>query len=175
MEKYATLQIPSLLTIMALLPPIPVTKVSFCLALQHKLVVLQMALVDSGVMKHLLVNVSNFSVSNEIALDKECIDLFLATCPPLSFITDGSISYSRAVEANGGYLSDTVATFSCNDGYELSEDTTKTCQDNHMWTGADPFCQSKDEYFIQYKLSITCVLIQKLNARILLNSLCTFL
>ena len=65
----------------------------------------------------------------------------LATCPPLSPIISGTIVYSKAVEANGEYLSSTVATFSCEEGTELSGDTTRTCGDNHMWSGADPTCE----------------------------------
>ena len=126
-----------------------------------------MVLVVLGVIGHLLVNVSDFSTANRKVLDKGCIDLFVATCPPLNSITDGSISYSRAVEGNGEYLSGSVATFSCSYGYELSEDTTRTCQDNHMWTGTDPSCQSKDKYFTQCILSMVCVHTHPLNARIL--------
>ena len=69
------------------------------------------------------------------------ISFCLATCPPLSPIISGTIAYSKAVEANGESLSSTVATFSCEEGTELSGDTTRTCQDNHMWSRADPTCQ----------------------------------
>ena len=44
------------------------------------------------------------------------------------------------------YNSDTVgsiARYSCNAGYMLSGDRTRTCQDTGMWSGTQPTCQRK--------------------------------
>ena len=55
----------------------------------------------------------------------------------------GAVSYSDALESNNEYLSGTVATYTCNDGFELFGDVTKTCQNDGTWTGSEPTsCQS---------------------------------
>lgn len=37
-----------------------------------------------------------------------------------------------------------VATYTCNDGYVLMGDTTRTCQNDSMWSGAEPTCTFVD-------------------------------
>ncbi len=37
-----------------------------------------------------------------------------------------------------------IIAFFCNDGFELiGKDTTRACQENGLWSGTMPFCQSK--------------------------------
>ncbi|XP_064386674.1 sushi, von Willebrand factor type A, EGF and pentraxin domain-containing protein 1-like [Halichondria panicea] len=61
-------------------------------------------------------------------------------CSDLPSLTNGMISYSGAGSTNNRPV-DTVATFSCDTGYTLNEDATKTCGSDGMWSGLDPVCQ----------------------------------
>ena len=55
----------------------------------------------------------------------------------------GTVGYSDALESNNEYLSGTVATYTCNNGFELFGDVTRTCQNDGTWTGSEPTsCQS---------------------------------
>ena len=55
----------------------------------------------------------------------------------------GTIGYSDPLESNNEYSSGTVATYTCNNGFELFSDATKTCQNDGTWTGSEPTsCQS---------------------------------
>ena len=41
-----------------------------------------------------------------------------------------------------------IIAFFCNDGYELiGKDTTRACQENGLWSGTMPICQSKTNQF----------------------------
>ena len=47
---------------------------------------------------------------------------------------------------NGGVdvsntIFDSTATYSCNDGYNLVGDTTRTCLASGSWSGDDPTCE----------------------------------
>ena len=63
------------------------------------------------------------------------------TCPPLTVPADGSISYSMDPDDNNEYLSGTLATFSCNEGFEIFGESTRMCQHNMTWTKSQPSCQ----------------------------------
>ena len=52
-------------------------------------------------------------------------------------IINGYISYSTGTTYNS------VATYSCDTGYELQGGQTRTCQNNGTWSGDMPSCQSK--------------------------------
>ncbi len=52
--------------------------------------------------------------------------------------------------ANGGVdvtstLLGGMATYMCNNGYNINEDEIRTCGDNGNWSGNEPSCQSKKE------------------------------
>jgi len=57
-------------------------------------------------------------------------------CGCLPDITNGQ------VVLNPNTLQDSVATYSCNVGHELSESATRTC-DMGTWSGAEPTCNRK--------------------------------
>ena len=55
-------------------------------------------------------------------------------CPPLMNPTGGSVSVS-------GLRQGSTATYSCNVGYDLMGDSSRTCGGTGMWTGSEPVCQ----------------------------------
>ena len=38
-----------------------------------------------------------------------------------------------------------VATYSCNTGYTLTGDDTRTCQSSSLWSGSEPTCTGKQQ------------------------------
>ena len=66
--------------------------------------------------------------------------LISETCPSLSIPSDGSISYSQALHTNNEYLPGTVASFSCDPGFELVGDETRECQHDSTWGSSQPQC-----------------------------------
>ena len=61
--------------------------------------------------------------------------IYNLACPALNDPTDGSVLTSNGND----YQS--VATFSCNTGYNQVGDPTRTCQETGAWTGTtDPTC-----------------------------------
>ena len=46
------------------------------------------------------------------------------------------------VSTTGGTTFGQTATYSCNTGYNLVGDSTRSCQANGDWSGSDPTCQS---------------------------------
>ncbi|XP_035660140.1 CUB and sushi domain-containing protein 1-like [Branchiostoma floridae] len=56
-------------------------------------------------------------------------------CQELSALNNGQVS--------GGHAYGDVATFTCNTGYELQGDATRTCQADQQWSGAQPVCARK--------------------------------
>ena len=58
-------------------------------------------------------------------------------CPSLTNITNGM------VETLHGLSTGQIATYTCNPGYDIIGDLTRTCQENGSWSGSEPFCQIK--------------------------------
>ena len=58
---------------------------------------------------------------------------FSPGCGDLSNPKDGSVSTDKTTV--GG-----TATYSCNTGFELDGDTTRTCQNDRNWNGSAPLC-----------------------------------
>ena len=56
-------------------------------------------------------------------------------CPPLSNINNGRVS------TDGGLSTGQNATYSCNNGYHLTGDSVRTCQENGTWDNEEPTCQ----------------------------------
>ena len=42
-----------------------------------------------------------------------------------------------------GTIVDSTATYSCNDGFTLEGQSTRTCQDDGEWSGSAPTCERK--------------------------------
>ena len=59
----------------------------------------------------------------------------------------------RVVQANGGNVPGTVATYSCNAGYRLLGNGDRPCGSTGVWTGEAPTCQSKAlQWHVHFKL-----------------------
>ena len=50
---------------------------------------------------------------------------------------NGTVTYNTS----GALTSGTVATYSCEDGYELVGEETRICLVDGTWTGAEPECE----------------------------------
>lgn len=89
---------------------------------------------------------------------------FLCTpivCPNLSVPLNGSIHYSN------GNNYDSTATYSCDKGYVLKGNKTRTCTNSGMWDGSEPTCQkvtcpkpirtaSQDSYDVGHVFAFKC-------------------
>ena len=64
---------------------------------------------------------------------------FLIECSAL-MVTNGEVLYSRDPSTSDSFMSGTVATYSCTDGYELVGEEKRTCLVDGTWTGAEPYC-----------------------------------
>ena len=73
-------------------------------------------------------------------IDLLCVALSLSTvaddCGPLNPPTDGLVSIT-------GTTVGSTATYTCNDGFGLQGQSTRTCQTNGQWSGSAPICQRK--------------------------------
>lgn len=72
------------------------------------------------------------------SLDVNCpavAQSFCIDCQSLSSPIFGSVSFSD------GLAYSSQATYSCNNGFNLAGDTTRTCQANATWDGSEPSCQ----------------------------------
>jgi CUB/sushi domain-containing protein len=66
---------------------------------------------------------------------------WLSDCGTVAAILNGAFQYTPNTLYQG------LAEFSCNTGYTLVGDATRTCQDTGVWSGANPVCQIKGLYF----------------------------
>ena len=70
---------------------------------------------------------------------------YLVLCTPLS-LENGLVDYSKSA-FNGDYLTDTVASFTCNSGYVLRGPNSRTCKKSEIhsgtgvWTGQTSRCE----------------------------------
>ncbi len=74
------------------------------------------------------------------------------TCSDLIALTNGMISYNMGTASLRPV--NTVTTYTCNPGYTLNGDTTRTCESNGVWSGSYPVCQRKwnlmwTNYFVE--------------------------
>ena len=61
--------------------------------------------------------------------------LIVVNCGALTNPTNGQVSHT------GGTTYGQTATYSCNTGYNLVGNSTRTCQATGMWSGSEPTCQ----------------------------------
>ena len=64
-------------------------------------------------------------------------------CGGLSDPEEGRVTFNPGVVATIDTGLDAVATYVCNDGYDLVGDELRTCQGNGLWSGAEPTCMCK--------------------------------
>lgn len=57
-------------------------------------------------------------------------------CGELNLLANGNVDVPSTTY-------DSVATYTCDDGYTLMGNDKRTCQNSAMWTGSDPSCESK--------------------------------
>ena len=67
----------------------------------------------------------------------------IGTCTPLGVPDNGGVSYSMEPDENIEYLNGTVASFVCDDGYELFGYQESICQHNMIWSTGSPSCESE--------------------------------
>ncbi len=70
------------------------------------------------------------------------------TCPPLSSLTNGSVSYSNMPGQNNNYAFNVMATYSCNSAFSLVGNKTRNCSGDGSGTSGDfdglaPTCEGK--------------------------------
>ena len=70
---------------------------------------------------------------------------------------DGVIVYPMDPEESGEYLSGTVASFVCDEGFELFGESTRMCQNNMTWTDSQPSCLSEWNNLLQNLITNTLV------------------
>ena len=73
-------------------------------------------------------------------------------CSALPGIEGGTISYS------GNTTYDSMATYSCDTGYDLQGGATRTCQADGHWDESEPSCISKKTWptFVYHVLITFC-------------------
>ena len=85
-----------------------------------------------------------------------CYILSAVTCYQFWFFANGQVTYNRHVEYtlhNGlfdfRYPMDTIATFTCSEGYELVGPSTRTCNSSGHWSSYTPRCHEKGDHKYQ--------------------------
>ena len=62
-----------------------------------------------------------------------CLSVYAVICPILIIINNGDIEVTARTPGE-------TATYSCNDGYRLEGNATRTCQVSGDWSGQQPEC-----------------------------------
>ena len=68
----------------------------------------------------------------------------MVNCGTLTNLTNGQVSHTA------GTTFGQPATYSCNPGYNLMGNSTRTCQATGEWSGSDPSCQRVFQQFDMY-------------------------
>jgi len=71
------------------------------------------------------------------------------SCAPLTAPDNGMIQCS-------GTSVDDICLFTCDDGFELSGNSSRTCQDDGTWSGTEAMCDVEGQY-IQYCKLFYCM------------------
>ena len=71
-------------------------------------------------------------------------------CGALMPPTDGSVEHPTTT-----FMS--TATYSCNSGFTVEGDSTRTCQANGTWSGSDPTCRQCKSMIIVTKYTTTLI------------------
>ena len=67
----------------------------------------------------------------------------IGTCKTLPEVSNGIVSYSTPATERNEYLADSVASYTCDEGFELFGTGMRMCQSNKTWSGVEPKCQGK--------------------------------
>ncbi len=70
-------------------------------------------------------------------------NIIIAACPDLTALINGMIGYDIGI--TGPRLVGTMATYTCNTGYTLTQDSVRVCQNDRTWSGSTPTCQGEDK------------------------------
>ena len=70
------------------------------------------------------------------------------TCSDLIAPTNGMIGYNMGTASPRPV--NTVATYTCDTGFTLNGDTTRTCGSDGVWSGSYPTCQRELMDFVLY-------------------------
>ncbi len=103
----------------------------------------------------IMMSVSPHDVFSFVA-DPEPTDLHPTTCSDLPSLADGIINYNMGSPRPVG----TIAVHTCNTGYTLSGDTTRTCESDEQWSGSVPECQSESAQTACYMYSHFTIYLQ---------------
>ena len=87
---------------------------------------------------HIVGDIAACSVMYRIVNDTQ----HTAICPTLQTIRNGQIVYNYLQRP---IIEGTLATYSCNNGYQLTGVTASLCQANGMWSSSPPKCIGKLE------------------------------
>ena len=71
------------------------------------------------------------------------MSIFLVTCPAPS-LQNGELHYDSS-QVFEGYPVETVASFTCHDGFILSGSNSTTCQTSGDWNLETPVCNQSNE------------------------------
>ena len=61
-------------------------------------------------------------------------------CEALQLPENGDISYNESLVRNEGYTVDTLASFTCNSGYNLNGSDSSICRNSGNWNQETPTC-----------------------------------
>ena len=72
----------------------------------------------------------------------ECVPVpIVITCTDLPSLANENVDYGAGSPDSRPV--DTVATYTCDTGYTLNGDSTRTCRSDRLWSGSAPTCQRK--------------------------------
>ena len=77
--------------------------------------------------------------------------LAVVSCGELAGPDNGAVSVTNTTFAS-------TATYSCNDGYSLVGDTTRTCLASGLWSGVVPNCTGIDLSIIATTKGLKCLI-----------------
>lgn len=82
-----------------------------------------------------------FNVTFIIFVAAHCLQICLGSCPALQAPQSGLVDFSAPIQADDTYPSLSVVTYSCVNGFFLTEgDAQRVCLHDGTWSGDTPTC-----------------------------------